>query len=188
MVANSRKRKAAAVLLLSNYVRNKKKRQFGIRPKNQLRFQKGDFFSLVPDLRNLDPAEHFKYFRMSANRFDDLLQRISPRIQHRNTHKQPISPAERLAATLHFLADGISQQSVAISYRIGKATMNQLLYECCEAIWEELKDEFVPVPDVTRWKEISADFWRLWQFPNCLGAIDGKHVRLKAPANCGSQV
>ena len=61
MVANSRKKKATAILLLSNYVRNQKKRRFGTRPKNQLRFQKGDFFSLVPDLRNLDSVEQNKH-------------------------------------------------------------------------------------------------------------------------------
>lgn len=187
MVATTRKRKLAAILLVLNFMRNRNVRRYGTRPVNRLRSQKGEFHSLVPDLRNHDPLLHFKYFRMSSNRFDDLLQRISPRIRRHNTTNQPISAAERLAATLKFLAIGTSQQSVAISYRIGKSTMNKLVYDCCQAIWETLKDEFVPVPDLKKWKEIAAEFWRLWQFPNCLGAIDGKHVRLKAPANSGSQ-
>lgn len=188
MVRTTEKRKVAALLLAFNYMRNRKVRRCGTRLINRLRSEKGEYYSLVPDLRNHDRTLHYKYFRMSSNRFDDLLQRISSRISRQNTHKQPISAAERLAATLKLLATGSSQQSVAINYRIGKSTMNKLLYECCQAIWEALKDEFVSVPDVKKWKEIAADFWRLWQFPNCLGAIDGKHVRLKAPANCGSQV
>lgn len=187
MLASNRKRKLAVLLIVLNFMRNRNVRRFGTRPVNRLRSVKGEFHSLVPDLRLQDPTLHFKYFRMSCNRFDDLLQRILPRICHKNTHEQPISAAERLAATLKFLSTGSSRQSVAISYRIGKSTMNQLLYECCEAIWEALK-EFIAVPDVMKWRAIAAEFWRLWQFPHCLGAIDGKHVRLKAPANCGSQV
>jgi hypothetical protein len=187
MVATTRKRKIAASLLVLNFIRNRNVRRYGTRPMNRLRLQKGEFHSLVPDLRNQDPARHFNYFRMSSNRFDDLLQRISPQISRHKTHKQPISAAERLSATLKFLSSGTTQQSIAIEYRIGKSTMNKLVYDCCKAIWEGLKEEFVPVPDVKKWKDIAADFWRLWQFPNCLGAIDGKHVRLKAPANCGSQ-
>lgn len=36
------------------------------------------------------------------------------------------------------------------------------------------------------WKTIAESFWNKWQFPQCLGAIDGKHIVLKKPDNTGS--
>ncbi len=36
------------------------------------------------------------------------------------------------------------------------------------------------------WKKIADGFQRRWQFPHCIGAIDGKHMRIKAPQNSGS--
>lgn len=29
-------------------------------------------------------------------------------------------------------------------------------------------------------------FLETWQFPNCLGAIDGKHIHIRAPDNTGT--
>lgn len=45
----------------------------------------------------------------------------------------------------------------------------------------------MPVPDEQKWKEMSSEFWTCWNFPNCLGFIDGKHVTIQAPSNSGSQ-
>jgi len=36
------------------------------------------------------------------------------------------------------------------------------------------------------WVNIANDFYRRTQFPNCIGAVDGKHVRIKMPADSGS--
>lgn len=37
------------------------------------------------------------------------------------------------------------------------------------------------------WKRIATDFEQKWQFPHCLGAIDGKHVAITLPPGCGSE-
>ncbi|KAL2087835.1 hypothetical protein ACEWY4_016663 [Coilia grayii] len=43
----------------------------------------------------------------------------------------------------------------------------------------------MPVPDAAEWRRIAADFNNL-AFPNCLGAMDGKHVVIEAPPRSGS--
>lgn len=43
------------------------------------------------------------------------------------------------------------------------------------------------VPDTSdEWKLVAENFAQRWDFPHCLGAIDGKHVVMKAPWNTGS--
>lgn len=36
------------------------------------------------------------------------------------------------------------------------------------------------------WKKIGKDFDTKWQFPNCLGSVDGKHIRIIPPPGNGS--
>ena len=44
----------------------------------------------------------------------------------------------------------------------------------------------MPDPTVERWQEIEKGFRVRWNFPNCLGALDGKHINIIAPANSAS--
>ncbi|KAJ4942360.1 hypothetical protein JOQ06_012226 [Pogonophryne albipinna] len=44
----------------------------------------------------------------------------------------------------------------------------------------------MPVPQMEDWRAIAAGFQERWNFPNCFGAIDWKHVVIQAPANSGS--
>ena len=66
------------------------------------------------------------------------------------------------------------------------STVHNIVIDVCNAIIEQMKEECMPVPTREKWLQISTNFWNLWNFPNCLGAIDGKHVVITAPASSGS--
>lgn len=125
---------------------------------------------------------------MSPESFDCLLSKVGPLIKKQVTKfRQPISLSERLALTIHYLASGDSQQSMSFSYRISKTSVSSIIKETCQAIWDALSHEFLQTPTLADdWKNISKEFMELWNFPHCLGAIDGKHIAIKCSANSGS--
>lgn len=44
----------------------------------------------------------------------------------------------------------------------------------------------MPIPTTDQCLNIANDFFVKWNFPNCIGAIDGKHVKVKSPHHSGS--
>lgn len=86
-----------------------------------------------------------------------------------------------------YLAGGpFFEKYSASNYRISPATSTKILRETCKAIYEELvQTEFMEYSK-ENWLDVSAKFYSKWNMPNCLGAVDGKHVKVKCPPGAGS--
>ena len=92
-----RRRFAVALLLLQL---NFNVRRMWVHPINNLRFEKGEYFVLYPDLHKYED-KFFNWYRMSTKKFDYLLKMIQRRILRRNTnYREAISTEEQLVITL----------------------------------------------------------------------------------------
>jgi hypothetical protein len=52
-------------------------------------------------------------------------------------------------------------------------------------IWKELASFELPQPTDAVWKKVVKEFYSVWQFPNCIGAIARKHIEIQALYNSG---
>jgi len=77
-------------------------------------------------------------------------------------------------------------RSKSWEYRIGRSTTHKIIGETCDAIWKALQEEYLPQPTKQRWIEITDEFWNKWNFPNCIGTLNGKHISIQAPPNSNS--
>ena len=64
--------------------------------------------------------------------------------------------------------------------------MHNIVKETCATIWDSLVEKEMSPPTQERWEEIEKEFNSCWNFPNCIGAVDGKHIVITAPFNSGS--
>ena len=101
--------------------------------------------------------------------------------------RKPIDPEIRLAITLRFLATGESYESLMYQFRVHSCTIAKFILVVCSKIYETFKEQFLRLPNTTEWEIIEYETRRLWQFPNCIGAADGKHVAILHPSNSGSE-
>lgn len=69
---------------------------------------------------------------------------------------------------------------------MGTSTVSAIVRETVEAIWQELQPIHMKTPTEDLFKRTAEQFYDKWNFPNCLGAIDGKHIRLKCPQHSGT--
>ena len=170
-------------------VRVVRKRKEWVREIFQYRRQRGEFHRLVAELTLHDSEYFFKYFRMSASQYEILLRMVAPKIT-KNEKKRAdcIGASERLSVTLRYLCTGDSFVSISSSFRISTASISNIIYETCEALLIALNEnKYLEAPTTQdMWKKIAAEFYNKWNFPNCIGSIDGKHIVMQAPNRSGS--
>lgn len=85
-----------------------------------------------------------------------------------------------------FFSGEASMRSISYYFLRGETTVRNIIETTSKALWEVLQSLYMPIPDQIIWKTIADRYNERWNLPNCVGSIDGKHIRIKAPANSGS--
>ena len=193
---SSRRKRAAACLLIINLLEECTEDGSGeswwkrgrIREWIKRRNER-EMLKLVEELRVEDTAAYKEMLRMNCETFEEILTAIEPEITKHQVvgrHKV-ISPAARLILTLRFLATGETFRSLHFQFRMGKSNISYIVREVCRAIYSVLGARYISTPtSCPEWLQIAEDFEHMWQFPKCIGAIDGKHVVICPPSGGGS--
>ena len=113
---------------------------------------------------------------------------MKPKIMKKTTRfRLPISPEEKLAITLRFLATGETYKSLMHQYRVSEVSRSRFVPEVCQVKIVSFMKEYMSLPDSKeKWLSVAKELEEKWQFPNCVGAVHGKLVPLINPFNSGS--
>ena len=102
-------------------------RQVWARDWMRRRQARGAFHQLVPELASEDEEAFINYFRMNQVKFHFVTARIQEKIAKKNTlMREAISPAERLAVTLRYLATGETFSSLEKQFRISRTAISAI--------------------------------------------------------------
>ena len=185
----------AAILLVRRRRRKRQRRPkaLWVRPwlQAERRLLYGHHDRLMTELRRGYQQSFFNFLRMPAEMFDELINRVGPRIQRMDTHsRKALQLGLKLAVTLrHFkhLAAGDKYPTLQYDFRVARNTICNFIPVVCQAIVDALKDEVISCPTTPdEWRAIADEFLRRWNVPHACGALDGKHVAIRCPGNSGS--
>ena len=136
----------------------------------------------VSFVNNVVPPEEWKEnFRMSRSTFLSLCQTMKPHIERQNTHmRQPVEVERQVALTLYYLADEGRMRKTANAFGLSRSSVSIIVRRVCSAICEHMGPQLIRLPMTeAEVREKTTNFFHHWQFPQCLGAVDGTHVDIK---------
>ena len=165
------------------------KRTVWVRPWILRRPLFGQYSRLLEELKIEDVRAFKNFIRMDPEIFQELLQRLTPRLTKQDTFfRKALTPGLKLSLTLRYLASGDNYHSLMYGFRVPHNSISKIIREVCKAIISEYASEVIEAPNTEQqWRRISDQFARRWQLPHCLGALDGKHIAIKCPSNAGSE-
>eukprot|EP00102_Acyrthosiphon_pisum_P021175 XP_016658385.1 PREDICTED: uncharacterized protein LOC107883237 [Acyrthosiphon pisum] len=85
---------------------------------------------------------------------------------------------ERLTLTIRYLSTGTNFVALQYEFLLGRSTIGTIIRETCSVLWTILQPKEMPDPNnPDKWLEIANQFYIKTNFPNCIRAVEGKHIR-----------
>ena len=124
-----------------------------------------------------------EYYRVTKSVFSEILEKIYPSLLSSSVVGDSIEPAKKLALTLRYLATGTDFSDLAHLFRVGKSSVRRIIGDVTEAIaTHTFFKSLVKFPSTgEEFYRISRDFFDMFQFPECIGAVDDTHVKIQKP-------
>ena len=143
---------------------------------------------LLGELNREDQKSFKNFVRVPPQLFEEMVTRLTPYLQKKVTQmRDPLPVALKVAVTLRFMATGTSFVDLHYNFRVSISAISAFLPEVCNAIIRIYRPELLKLPKTpAEWKKVSDGFARKWNYNNCIGAIDGKHIPIRKPVGGGS--
>lgn len=125
-----------------------------------------------------------RMYRMSRCNFDILFNHLKDFDELTSKGfggKPPISPRKQLLVTLWYLGSLDTINRIGDRFGISDSSVIMCRDRVMSAVLNHLKQRFISWPDQQQQQDEADHFSRKNGFPNIVGAIDGTHIKIRAP-------
>ena len=128
-------------------------------------------------------TQWYENFRVSKRTFLFVAGLIEDDIKRKTTvMREPVPVQKRVAITYYFLATTAEYRTIANLFGVSRSFVCKCVIDVCKALVNRLQSKFVFFPKRNELENIVNTYQWKWGFPACLGAIDGTHIPIIAPA------
>ena len=118
------------------------------------------------------------HFRLGRATFETLLDKLIPALEPEDVRgKEAITPRKQLLIYMWYLANQDSMREISHLFDVAESSVNKVLKKVARAV-VSLKDLFLIWPDADSQQDIAQSFAVEGGVQNCIGCIDGTHIRL----------
>lgn len=96
--------------------------------------------------------------------------------------------ATKRSSTHQYSGHGESLRTLSHQFRISHNLISTIIPAVCQAIYQVLQPTYIRLPATTEeWRKVATDFHKRWNFPMCIGAIDGRRILISRMSNLDSK-
>ena len=127
---------------------------------------------------------------MRKEHFQQLVTMLAPYIERQTTTmREAIRPDHRVGIAINALATRTDYRTLANLMGVGKSTVCEITLEVSAVLANVFAPRWICMPKtIEELNELVEKFHQRWNFPACLGALDGTHYEFMAPHKTGEAV
>ena len=123
-----------------------------------------------------------KFSNVQGNVFVSLPRATTHHFKTGHTDEKALPCEMRVAITLWRLGTNDSYRTVGHLFGVSRSSVCLIVKEVCQAIVSKLLPIYIRIPEGDTLKEVVRQFQSKYNFPQCIGAIDGNHIPIVAPS------
>ena len=126
-------------------------------------------------------SEFKQNFQVSRTTYAFLCRELQDHFQQQRVARDPLSVKQRVAVSLWRLGTNVEYRTISHLFGVGVSTGCVVLHKFCSPVVNVMTTKYINIPAGEHLKRIIYEFSTKWDFPQCIGAIDGSHIPIIAP-------
>ncbi|XP_049316544.1 uncharacterized protein LOC125779312 [Bactrocera dorsalis] len=134
------------------------------------------------DVPSMNDRVFKETFRMSRATFEILCEYVKGITKQDSCYRKCIPLQKRVAVAVYTLKSSAEYETVARLFGVSKAIVSEIFLAFCQEVWQSLRPIYLTeqLTNSEKVDECVHGFEKLG-FPQCLGAIDGCHIKVRPP-------